>query len=169
MSSPVLFIWEFSPRRGNASKLLKVFNSFIFFRLVISCVDCPSIVGLRKEIVLANGVVRFVNLFWCRRIVILKICSKWDIYRLHKGSLSILNNSYKIYTAIRRSTMTSKLKLKFVYLAEVGELTGRRVYYSGIYTGDYFHAKETFFYRCLSSIALSSLVSFWWAADANRS
>lgn len=35
--------------------------------------DCPALAGQGEEIVLADGVVRFVNLLWNRRIVILKI------------------------------------------------------------------------------------------------
>ena len=54
---------------GNANKLFKVFDSLIYFRLVmLECVrgHCPSIIGQQREIVQADGMVKFVNLFWCR-------------------------------------------------------------------------------------------------------
>lgn len=46
--------------------------------------DCPALVDQQEEIVLADlhGVVRFVNLLWNRRIVILKIPAQWDVYRV---------------------------------------------------------------------------------------
>ena len=68
---------------GNANKLFKVFDSLIYFRLVmLECVrgHCPSIIGQQREIVQTDGMVKFVNLFWCRWIVFLKISSKWDVY-----------------------------------------------------------------------------------------
>ena len=51
---------------GNANKLFKVFDSLFYFRLVmLECVHgrCPSIIGKRREIVQADGMVRFVYLF----------------------------------------------------------------------------------------------------------
>lgn len=68
--------------------------------------DCPALVDQQEEIVLADlhGVVRFVNLLWNRRIVILKIPAKWDVYRV----TYVTTKYYKIYTAMIRLTKIYK-------------------------------------------------------------